>query len=231
METRVCNNWTAAFDIGTKNFAFAVRDSNKDFVIIKTTNIAPNSWSKTSLNKLTKKNLYNMVVDNHSLPVRIKKDELVTILLKQHRQCTLKNGKDDVAKSLFKTMDSYSNYWERCLTFLVERQMTVNAQALKLSHYLEAYLEIKYPDKNVVNYSSSMKTKKLGACILPNKSSRKKWTVAYALKLLKGDNLKYLENLTKKDDIADVVCMIQSFALGDKGDPKQTTGSEELETT
>jgi hypothetical protein len=118
-----------------------------------------------------------------------------------------------VGLALFQVMDDNIHIWDECNVFLVERQMTVNRQALKLSHYLEAYLKIRYPSKKVLNYSASCKTKKLGATNLKTKRDRKEWTIHYVSKLLKDDNLKYFKNLVKQDDVADVVCMIESYML------------------
>jgi hypothetical protein len=51
----------------------------------------------------------------------------------------------------------------------------------------------------------------LGAQNLKTKKDRKKWTIQYTSAILKDENLKYFKTLKKQDDIADVVCMIESY--------------------
>jgi hypothetical protein len=148
---------------------------------------------------------------------KMKKQDMIDLILtkkKTKRQSGTKEAaenKKGVDLMLFKIMDDHKHIWDDCQIFLVERQMTINKQALKLSHYLEAYLKIHYPEKKIINYNSSFKTKKLGAVRLKTKLDRKKWTISYTKDVLKGDNLKYFESLKKQDDIADVVCMIESY--------------------
>ncbi|CCV01951.1 RuvC-like Holliday junction resolvase [Invertebrate iridescent virus 22] len=129
--------------------------------------------------------------------------------------CILKNKSKtkpkDVGVAMFEVMDNFKDIWDKCNIFLIERQMTINLQALKLSHYLEAYLKIYYPNKKILNYNASKKTKKLGAPSLKTKQDRKKWTIQYASNILCGENLEYFNNLSKQDDVADVICMIESY--------------------
>ena len=201
----------AAFDIGVKNFAFAVKDKN-EFVILRNNSLDKESVTKTDLTRLKKENLVELMSNLQISSEKMKKKEMVDIIISKKK----KNKYKDVGPALFQLMDDNIHIWDKCEIFLVERQMTVNRQALKLSHYLEAYLKIRYPTKKVLNYSASCKTKKLGAVNLKTKRERKEWTIQYVSKLLKDDNLKYFKSLAKQDDIADVVCMIQSYNLNKK---------------
>lgn len=202
----------AAFDMGVRNFAFAVK-SNDEFVLLKNVSLDENALTKTDLNKCKKEELIDMMSSlkiNHES--KMTKKAMTNIILSKHKN----NGKTkpkDLGLSLFKIMDSYKYFWDKCSIFLIERQMTSNRQALKLSHYLEAYLKICYPLRKILNYNASTKTKKLGAINLKTKKDRKEWTIKYTLELLKDDNLKYFTSLSKKDDVADVVCMIESYLL------------------
>ena len=201
----------AAFDMGIKNFAFAVKDKG-DFILLKNTCLDNGIMTKSDLNKNKKENLVEMMSDlkiSHEDKL-LKKDMVDLIFTKQKKG---KNKPVDLGLSMFKIMDGYTSIWEKCDIFLIERQMTINLQALKLSHYLEAYLKIYYPNKKILNYSASKKTKKLGAGNLKTKKDRKKWTVEYVSEMLTGENLRYFESLNKQDDIADVVCMIESYQL------------------
>lgn len=217
------NKMIAAFDLGRKNFAFAVK--NKDeFILLKNINLDEQNMTKTDLNKLKKDELVNMmenlsiksstpsqkdgVVSTIGTGIKLKKKEIIDCIVSTTKG---KNKPEDIGISMFQVMDEYKETWEKCNVFLIERQMTINLQALKLSHYLEAYLKIYYPNKKILNYSASKKTKKLGAPTLKTKRERKAWTTQFTSELLTGENLKYFQSLNKKDDIADVVCMIESY--------------------
>ncbi|ADO00387.1 hypothetical protein WIV_gp044 [Wiseana iridescent virus] len=198
----------AAFDMGRKNFAFAVKDKD-EFILLKNINLDKDSVTKTELNGLKKNDLIEMMTNLSIVgTTKLKKKEIIECIISSTKG---KKKPKDIGVSMFQVMDEYKETWARCNVFLIERQMTINLQALKLSHYLEAYLKIYYPNKKILNYSASKKTKKLGAIDLKSKKDRKEWTVQYVLKLLTGDNLKYFTSLKKQDDIADVVCMIESY--------------------
>jgi hypothetical protein len=197
----------AAFDMGIKNFAFAVKKGD-DFILLKTISLT-DKIVKSDLNHLKKDELSEMMSNlNISKPDKIVKNDMIDLILVK----TKKSSKHvDLGISMFQIMDDYRHYWNDCDTFLIERQMTINLQALKLSHYLEAYLKIHYPEKKILNYDASMKTKKLGAEKLKTKKDRKKWTIEFASTVLRDENLGYYQALNKKDDIADVVCMIEAY--------------------
>jgi hypothetical protein len=201
----------AAFDMGLKNFAFAVKDNDDNkYTFLRNTALS-DSLNKTMLTTYKKEHLSKMMIDL-KIPLKTKmlKKDMITLLLSKNKKKE-KNNPVDLGLNLFKIMDSYKHVWDKCEIFLIERQMIINMQALKLSHYLEAYLKIYYPLKKILNYNASTKTKKLGAVDLNNKTDRKKWTIQYVLQILDGENLAYFQSLTKQDDIADVVCMIESF--------------------
>lgn len=221
--TAADQKWIAAFDLGTKNFAFAVRKSettatDDGYVLLKNVPIAATT-TRSDLDKLRKRQLCELFEDQLGISsAGRQKKELATALSTSLKKQGKLEPPLDLGMSMFKIMDDHSFYWERCETFLIERQMTVNAQALKLSHYLEAYLKIKYSylktrRPSILNYHSTSKTKKLGAPKLAAKKDRKNWTIAYAADLLKGDNWRVFQTMAKKDDVADVVCMIESFRL------------------
>jgi hypothetical protein len=233
----------AAFDLGIKNFAFAVK--NKDsFILLINESLVQDSWTKTELAKLKKEDLLRLTqslpealptgcrerevsircpsgeaeqvesltkkedkkIEKMEKKLKITKKDLITLILSKNTKT-----KPDLGLSLFNVMDKYKDTFNTCEIFLVERQMLVNRQALKLSHYLEAWLKINYPDKKVINYSASQKTKLLGAKNLKTKKDRKLWTVEYTLNLLQGETLEQFKQFRKQDDLADVVCMIESY--------------------
>jgi hypothetical protein len=209
-----------AFDIGIKNFAFAVKDTKLDtYHTLCTTSLygssdgLGNNLSKTELNTLKKQDLLDLAnsfqhlcVGSKAVSEKTLKKDIVDIVYKARKKVKI-----DLADALIKVLDEHSEVWSQCGVFLVERQMTVNRQALKLGHFLEAYLRIKFPNQKVINYSASHKTKKLGGVALKRKVDRKKWTIKFAESVLCGEDLEYYLGLRKKDDIADVICMIESY--------------------
>lgn len=197
----------AAFDMGIKNFAFAVK-SEGEFILLKNSNLDEDSMTKTNLNLFKKDELIEMMTNlKISTDPKMKKKEIVDLIFKKNKP----KVKKDLSFALFELMDEYKAVWEKCETFLIERQWAKNMQALKLSHYLEAYLKIFFPSKLILNYNAATKTKKLGAVNLKTKKDRKEWTIEYVSKLLKDENLRYFKSLKKKDDVADVICMIETF--------------------
>lgn len=204
----------AAFDMGTKNFAFAVKDKG-EFVLLKNTSLTDaNIMTKTELNKLKIVELTNVMsklqIDHNN---KLLKKDMINLILSKNKKHV---EKKDLGLSMFQIMDENKAIWDQCEIFLIERQMTINLQALKLSHYLEAYLKIYYPKKKILNYNATTKTKKLGAINLKTKKDRKDWTILYVSNLLTDENLRYFQSLNKKDDIADVICMIESYTLDQK---------------
>lgn len=207
-----------AFDIGIKNFAFAAKDTKLDtYHTLCTTSLygssdgLGNNLSKTELSALKKQDLLDLAnsfqrLSTKAISKNILKKDIVDIVYKARKKVKI-----DLVDALIKVLDEHYKVWSQCEVFLVERQMTVNRQALKLGHFLEAYLRIKFPNKKVINYSASNKTKKLGGAGLKRKVDRKKWTIKFAESTLTGKDLEYYLSLSKKDDVADVVCMIESF--------------------
>lgn len=210
-----------AFDMGIRNFAFAVKVNHnltqpnklpkrvKDgFILLKNMCLDENIITKSDLNHLKKEELVKMMIDlNIKEEKKLEKKDMVDLILKNKKKIKPK----DLGLSMFEIMDNYKHIWKDCDVFLIERQLTINLQALKLSHYLEAYLKIYYPSKKILNYNASTKTKKLGAVNLKTKKDRKEWTIRYVENILEGENLKYFKSLKKQDDIADTVCMIESY--------------------
>lgn len=206
-----------AFDIGIKNFAFAVKDTQLDtYKILYTTSLygssggLHNNLCKTELAALKKRDLLELANSFQHLSViseKALKKDIVDIVYKARKQVKI-----NLTDALIKILDDHMEIWSQCEVFLIERQVTMNRQALKLGHFLEAYLRIKFVNKKVVNYSASNKTKKLGGVGLKRKVDRKKWAVGFAESALTGKDLAYYLRLSKKDDVADVVCMIEAYS-------------------
>lgn len=216
--------WIASFDIGSVNFAFYIEE--------------------ISLSKI--RNLEN-IPKMH----RYKQDgtptEKMSILLNniyKNGKCILhinsslkfdvpKTSKNIVHPNLFYNMnallDKYSEYWDKCAFFVIERQMKY-CKITKIGQHCMSYFLITYGIfKKVIDFPSYNKTQVLGAQKTKgrkkkkggfmwktmDKPNRKKWSVNLAESILKKrGELKALENITtkrKKDDLADTLTQLQAF--------------------
>lgn len=157
----------AAFDIGVKNFAFAVVDG-VDHVIH---------------------------VDVHDL-----------------------RGGDSPYINLISYLDQHHSLWEKVDVVLIEQQLyRTNVAATKLSCHLHAYFLHRFPQKKIIEYPSSYKTK---FTHFPIKSSshkqRKDYAIQYVLKKFQENDPvlhDWLLTFPKKDDICDCILMCETFYI------------------
>ena len=197
----------AAFDIGKKNFAFAVQEI--DLATITEFNV------KTLLKKGKIIGLENL-----DLTYNCKK-------------CYLDPR---TFLNMAETLDKFEYLWNSCDVFLIEQQMSFgkkrNTMALKLGQHCYSYFCIKYRDtKKVIEFPAYHKTqtleapKKFGKIEKKYKNGKtkmindniKKWSIRKAKEILAiredTENLDKLENMKKQDDASDCILMIQAFEI------------------
>ena len=157
----------AAFDIGIKNFAFAVVEGKTNVLFF------------------------------HVQDLRGKKSE-------------------DAYKNLITYMDSYRSWWEKVDIVLIEKQLCkTNIVAGKLSCHLHAYFLHRHPDKIIIEYPSTYKTRLTN---FPLKKSthrqRKQYAIEYVLQRCQEEDpvvADWLSTYPKKDDICDCILMCETF--------------------
>ena len=222
----------ASFDIGKKNFAFYIEETDTDV-----------------LKQLPKPDLRFRYKNDGSTT------ELFEPILKEmwkNGTCILFRNYDltqntvpgsyldpETYYNMFDVLDRYKTYWDTCDVFLIELQMSFgkrhNTMALKLGQHCYSYFVYRYNRfKTVIEFPSYHKTQLLGAPKIrriakkgkkgkPGKISykamdkvkRKKWSIDQARIILEDreddDTLEVLNSSKKKDDLADVLCQLQAF--------------------
>jgi hypothetical protein len=205
--------WIASFDIGKKNFAFCVEEINVDVL-----NTIPNIPKQ----------------------FRYYKDGGVTADFSQTLKQTCKEGKiiliDNVDLTqgcdssqtldplifvnMNKILDMYKEYWDKCISFVIEQQMGFgkkrNYMALKLGQHCFSYFIFNYADfKHTIEFPSYHKTRVLGASKKMSKVERKKWAIDKALEILNDredeSTFAKIQSRKKRDDLADVIVQLQSY--------------------
>jgi len=158
-----------------------------------------------------------------------------------HKNLNLTENCDPKAKldpetfhNMIDELDKYVDYWDKCLAFVIEEQMSfgkkLNKMAMKLGQHCYSYFAFKYGRyKTIVEFPAYHKTQILGAPKVEGKpyksgktrykamekAQRKKWSVEKAIEILTSrgeiEILNGLTSVKKKDDLADVLTQLQAF--------------------
>jgi hypothetical protein len=98
-----------------------------------------------------------------------------------------------------------------CSIFLIEEQLKVATNNIRLMHHLESHLSLYEPHIRVIEVPSKWKTERLHAPPKMSKPDRKAWAVTKTVELLteREDawSLEILGKAKKKDDYGD--CLLQ----------------------
>lgn len=124
-------------------------------------------------------------------------------------------------KKLYTSFDKYLTELDECHYILIESQLPVNTEMVRVSQAIITYLHIYLFDKGVkpivVEVDASLKTKMLGCVGRKTKPERKKWCIEKGGELLKerGDvqTIDFLKKQRKKDDHYDVICFCESWYI------------------
>lgn len=222
------STWAASFDIGYRNFAFCVEEYDAEML--------------TSLPKIAKADRFNpdgtLTEDFGDVVEKACLNGKVVLF----RNIDLTGGRkiESLDMELFHAMtdvlDEYTEYWDKCESFIVEMQMSFrgvyNVKALKLGQHCLSYFALKYGrDKYMVEYPAFNKTEVLGAQKIckgvtkkgkttfksMDKPARKKWSVVKACEILElrgeDETLSGLTTKKKKDDLADTLLQLCSWKI------------------
>lgn len=194
--------WIVAFDIGIKNFAFAILDID--------------------MKKLQNMPFIPCINSMHEIFQVI---HIENISLIETDKCTKTNNMNHVFRNLIDVLNSFELLWSSCDVFLVEQQMQYrhasNIRALKLSQHVISYFLIHYGSKTVIEYPAYHKTQIWNAPQKLKKHERKKWAIETVEKLLDKqiEDVNFhdmFSNLTKKDDVSDCILMALAYAFQKK---------------
>lgn len=214
--------WIASFDIGHRNLCFAIEEIDTNMIShlkpIKKSQMYNEDGTLTTEGSLLIKEIYT-----HSKTVYFKNKDLTNK--------TIKNLTPEVFHLLTDHLDEYSELWDKCSIFLIEKQMAFgkicNIKALKLGQHCFSYFAFKYNRfKTILEYPAYHKTQVLGApkkakikkgkttYTSVDKPTRKKWAIEKARSILierdDFETLSKIESSSKKDDISD--CILQAIS-------------------
>lgn len=220
--------WVASFDMGKKNFAFYIEEFKKNH--LQTLTKIPKSQRYNDDGSPTQE--FEEILDK----VYTNGEKILFKVVDLTNNCKKGSYLDpETFYNMTEVLDRYSEYWEQCDVFLIERQMSqakqFNTMALKLGQHCWSYFSFKYlRSKQIIEFPAYYKTQVLGAEKTLNltkagktrykamdKPTRKKWSVKKALEILNkrndGETLLELTSARKRDDLADVLCQLQAFKI------------------
>jgi hypothetical protein len=121
----------------------------------------------------------------------------------------------DPATEVFRFMDSHKTIWDHCNIFVVEQQVKLNQYAMRICHYVEAYLKLNYADfKSTIIFPARHKTEVFATTTMSKYQRKKLCTVKAKEILMARGDLKHLQRIkagTKQDDLSDVICQLQAY--------------------
>lgn len=112
---------------------------------------------------------------------------------------------------------------QKCDVCLIEKQMgfgsKINYKAIQMASQLMAHLVLYFPEKKIIEYPSTRKTKVFKQNI-NTWNKRKEWSVEFVLEKLKEQNdetmIEWIQQYKKKDDICDAILMILAYNIEKK---------------
>lgn len=200
----------AAFDMGTRNFAFCVEE-------IPEAQLSGRAVKPQFDADGCPLEAYQAYLDTH-VYARGRLVEMQCIDLKQYCDS---QSLSNLYLGLTQVLNAYTRLWDKVDVFLIEQQMAYghnksNIQALRLAqHTMSYFLTIYGPFRQVQEFSSTHKTRILGCPRTERRThkARKIFSVQLTSRILaqRNDPLHpTLQTLSKRDDISDCVLMIQA---------------------
>ena len=218
--------WIASFDIGKKNFSFYIEEFSPDEIkkldkIQKNRRYRPDGTTTPDFGSALK------TICGEGKKVLLENIDLT-------EGCDKKAYLDvETFHNMTDLLEKYSDYWDRCTAFVIEKQMSFgkrhNTMALKLGQHCWSYFSFRYGRfKKIIEFPAYHKTQILGAQKIQKKTrkgkisykaidkpARKKWCIAKALDIMAVrndfDSMSQITSSRKKDDLCDVICQLQAY--------------------
>jgi len=214
----------ASFDIGKKNFSFYVEELPTQFFLDDYIPSYNPDGTPTSRCEEYIRSIWSsgscVLIDNVDLTYG----------------CDSKMKLDpETFHNMNDLLSSYSDIWDTCDLFIIEKQMMfgkqTNPMAVKLGQHCYSYFCLKYGrDKQILEFPAYHKTQVLGAEKIKtvtksgkvsykaiDKPARKKWAVSTALEILSDrqdiSTSNIISRSKKKDDLSDVICQLQAWKV------------------
>jgi hypothetical protein len=116
-------------------------------------------------------------------------------------------------------LDKYEHLYAGTHIFVIERQLPQNYKATRIAQHTLTYFMLKLKDSPlrplIVEVDPQLKGRQLGAPKGIGDKQLKDWAVQQALELLQyrsdSESLKLLQQIKKKDDLADTICQIEAL--------------------
>ena len=214
--------WIASFDIGKKNFSFYIEEFDSN--IIKSLKNIPKQ-TRFNNNGTPTPTFNNILTDIYKTGTKILLENVDLT-----HGCNPKSYLDiNILYNMTNLLDKYSNYWDQCDIFVIEKQMSfgkrTNTMAMKLGQHCWSYFAFKYSRfKPIIEFPAYYKTQILGSQKDKTKNNkykaiskpkRKIWCVNKAMKIIEDrkdqETLTQIQKSKKKDDLCDVICQLQAF--------------------
>jgi hypothetical protein len=123
---------------------------------------------------------------------------------------------DSIYTDVINYFDRYYEILHMASIMVIEKQLPRNYNTVRLSQHIITYFMIRYSDSiTIYEVEPRMKSKLLGYDKSICGNNVKKWSISKAIEILTQYNdingLDILNKESKKDDLADTVCQIESF--------------------
>ena len=199
----------AAFDMGTRNFAFSVEE-------YQSKSLPPKIKGAFDIDGCPNESYQKFLNQNYNQGSII------------HFECIDLIQQTGIEKNIYlaltQVLNSFSKLWDMVDVFLIEQQMaygknTSNIQASRLAQHCQSYFITIYGSFKIIQeFSSTYKTRILGCPIQQRKKhkDRKKFAIQLVSDILiQRSDSKYTDfnQLVKKDDVADCILMIQAYKV------------------
>lgn len=199
----------AAFDMGTRNFAFCVEESKQPSENVRIKPTFDLEGNPTSDYAQYLKKIYH-------------KGRLIECYKVDLIEYSKVNGIGNIYLALNAVLDQFGRLWDAVDIVLIEQQMAygrnkANIQALRLAQHCLSYFYTIYGGfKKIIEWPSTHKTRVLGCPIALRRThkTRKQFSIDLAGQILKERKDPLLERYSsfdKKDDISDCILMIQTY--------------------
>lgn len=192
--------WIASIDVGKRNFAITITEYN-----IKTLH---------SLREPFSDNKYTDVTDGVSNNCRIVMMDLTDFIGSANKLVT-----QDIYLNIINYLDRIKEWLDVCLTVVIEAQVKMNPEAMKIEMVIYTWLVMRYElTKDIVQFPSRLKYFETDIPkTIKTKYNRKKWACTKTNEILTRNKdeaaLTYIfkTHKPKKDDLSDTI--LQSIAF------------------
>jgi hypothetical protein len=142
------------------------------------------------------------------IELRYSKQQCIPVTLFMQRVSFDGDDKYKTYLSIKNYFDSLDDYLKYASLFVIEKQLPVNYEILRISQHIITLIMIKYPSAMIVEIDPKQKSKLFDVKYL-NSKGLKKWSIETAIALLNNRNDQVAQSIIKsekkKDDLCDTI--------------------------